>query len=84
MCVHLSLSHLGVLEEHDPGDQEDDDGDRDRDDDDYHGVAFLGCLREMVVTGLEFVVYAVRRGRGIAMHAQNNMEHKHTDYGPVF
>lgn len=46
MCV--SLAHLGVLEEHDPGDQEDDDGDRGRDDDDYHGVAFLWCLQATV------------------------------------
>ena len=50
--------------------EDDDDGDRDRDADDHYGVEFLGCLQATVVTGLEFVVYAVRRARKLAMHTQ--------------
>ena len=62
--------HLGVLVTHDPAEQDDDDGDRDRDAENHYGVGFLGCLGATVVTGLEFVVFAVRRGRRLAMHTQ--------------
>ena len=81
-CAHAHThtqrgGHLGVLVKHDPAEQNGDDGDRDRDADDYNGVAFLGCLRAMVVTGLEIVVFAVRRGRKLAMHTQTTRNKTH-------
>ena len=78
VCVCVWVCHLGVLVTHDPAEQEDDDdGDRDRDADDHYGVGFLGCLQATVVPSLEFVVFAGRRARKLAMHTQTTRNKIH-------